>query len=66
MLGRGGPVRGGLTLFTAVTRNRQQSLDTEKNRDAQAWAAQQWLVFDLTHSAAWLGIVSGASAIPIG
>src|SRR5256885_6821490 len=26
--------------------------------------AQQWLVFDLTHSAAWLGIVSGASAIP--
>jgi MFS family permease len=26
--------------------------------------AQQWLVFRLTHSPAWLGIVSGASAIP--
>ncbi|MES2464637.1 MAG: MFS transporter [Armatimonadota bacterium] len=26
--------------------------------------AQQWVVYDLTHSAAWLGIVSGASAIP--
>src|SRR5512140_3213570 len=26
--------------------------------------AQQWLVFDLTKSSAWLGIVSGASAIP--
>ena len=26
--------------------------------------AQQWLVFSLTHSAAWLGIVTGASAIP--
>lgn len=26
--------------------------------------AQQWLIFDLTHSSAWLGIVSGASAIP--
>ena len=26
--------------------------------------AQQWLVFSLTHSAAWLGIVSGASAVP--
>lgn len=26
--------------------------------------AQQWLVFELTKSAAWLGIVSGASAIP--
>jgi len=26
--------------------------------------AQQWLVYDLTKSAAWLGIVSGASAIP--
>jgi MFS family permease len=26
--------------------------------------AQQWVVFSLTHSAAWLGIVSGASAIP--
>ena len=32
----GGPVRGGLTLFTAVTLNGQQSLDTEKNRDVQA------------------------------
>ncbi len=26
--------------------------------------AQQWVVYDLTKSAAWLGIVSGASAIP--
>src|SRR5438128_1400626 len=26
--------------------------------------AQQWLVYDLTKSSAWLGIVSGASAIP--
>src|SRR3989442_14529656 len=26
--------------------------------------AQQWLVYDLSHSSAWLGIVSGASAIP--
>ncbi len=26
--------------------------------------AQQWLVFTLTHSAAWLGVVTGASAIP--
>ena len=26
--------------------------------------AQQWLVYDITKSAAWLGIVSGASAIP--
>ena len=26
--------------------------------------AQQWLVFDLTRSAAWLGIVAGAAAIP--
>ncbi len=26
--------------------------------------AQQWLVFSLTRSAAWLGIVSGASALP--
>jgi MFS family permease len=26
--------------------------------------AQQWVVYDLTHSAAWLGIVSGASAVP--
>src|SRR5438876_8706185 len=26
--------------------------------------AQQWLVYDLTHQAKWLGIVSGASAIP--
>src|ERR1051326_6898811 len=26
--------------------------------------AQQWLVYDITHSSAWLGIVSGASAIP--
>src|SRR5438128_759104 len=26
--------------------------------------AQQWLVYSLTHSSAWLGIVSGASAIP--
>lgn len=26
--------------------------------------AQQWLVFSLTHSSGWLGIVSGASAIP--
>ena len=26
--------------------------------------AQQWLVYDLTRSAAWLGIVSGASALP--
>lgn len=26
--------------------------------------AQQWLVFDLTKSAAWLGIVTGASALP--
>src|SRR5262249_15241439 len=26
--------------------------------------AQQWLIFSLTHSPAWLGIVSGASAIP--
>jgi MFS family permease len=26
--------------------------------------AQQWLVYDLTHSAAWLGIVTGASALP--
>jgi MFS family permease len=25
---------------------------------------EQWLVYSLTHSAAWLGIVSGASAIP--
>ncbi len=32
----GGPVGGGLTLFTAVTLNGQQSLDTEKNRDVQA------------------------------
>lgn len=26
--------------------------------------AEQWVVFTLTHSSAWLGIVSGASAIP--
>ncbi len=26
--------------------------------------AQQWLVYSITHSSAWLGIVSGASAIP--
>jgi MFS family permease len=26
--------------------------------------AQQWLVFDLTHSSTWLGIVSGATAVP--
>jgi MFS family permease len=26
--------------------------------------AEQWLVYSLTHSAAWLGIVSGASALP--
>ena len=26
--------------------------------------AQQWLVYDLTHQARWLGILSGASAIP--
>jgi MFS family permease len=26
--------------------------------------AQQWLVYDLTHSAAWLGVVTGASALP--
>jgi MFS family permease len=26
--------------------------------------AQQWLVYDLTRSAAWLGIVTGASAVP--
>lgn len=26
--------------------------------------AQQWLVYSLTHSAAWLGIVTGAGAIP--
>lgn len=26
--------------------------------------AQQWLVFDITHSSAWLGIVSGATALP--
>jgi MFS family permease len=26
--------------------------------------AQQWLVYSLTHSAAWLGVVSGASAFP--
>jgi len=26
--------------------------------------AQSWLVYDLTHSAAWLGIVAGATAIP--
>jgi len=32
----GGPVRGGLTLFTAVTLNGQQSLDTQKDRDVQA------------------------------
>ncbi len=26
--------------------------------------AQQWLIYSLTHSAEWLGILSGASAIP--
>ena len=26
--------------------------------------AQQWLVYNLTHSAVWLGIVSGATALP--
>ncbi len=26
--------------------------------------AQQWLVWELTHSARWLGLISGASAIP--
>src|SRR5437588_3971490 len=26
--------------------------------------AQQWLVYSLTHQSKWLGIVSGASAIP--
>lgn len=26
--------------------------------------AQQWLVWDITHSTVWLGIVAGASAIP--
>lgn len=26
--------------------------------------AEQWLIYSLTHSAAWLGIVSGASALP--
>jgi len=32
----GGPVRGGLTLFTAVTLNGEQSLDTQQDRDVQA------------------------------
>ncbi len=32
----GGPVRGGLTLFTALTLNGQQSLDTQQDRDGQA------------------------------
>jgi MFS family permease len=26
--------------------------------------AQQWLVYELTHSASWLGIVTGAGAVP--
>lgn len=26
--------------------------------------AQQWLVFELTHSSVWLGVVSGATALP--
>ncbi len=26
--------------------------------------AQQWLVYELTHSAVWLGVVSGATALP--
>lgn len=26
--------------------------------------AQQWLVYELTHSASWLGVVTGAGAIP--
>ncbi|MBC7808016.1 MAG: MFS transporter, partial [Akkermansiaceae bacterium] len=26
--------------------------------------AQQWLVFELTHSAVWLGIVAGSTALP--
>ena len=26
--------------------------------------AEQWLIFSLTHSAAWLGIVAGSSALP--
>src|SRR5512142_288196 len=27
--------------------------------------AQSWLVYDLTHSAAWLGMVSAASSLPV-
>ncbi len=54
--------------FTALThRNFRLFFIGQFISVAGSWmqiVAQQWLVYALTHSAAWLGVVSGASALP--
>jgi MFS family permease len=62
------PARNPLSPFYAFTfRNFRLYFYGQSISVAGTWmqsVAQQWLIWQLTRSAAWLGIVSGASAIP--
>jgi MFS family permease len=60
-------VRRGGPFFALSYRNFRLFFVGQMISVAGTWmqsVGEQWLVYSLTHSAAWLGIVSGASAIP--
>ncbi len=64
---RGGVFAPGGSLYALSYRNFRLFFSGQLISVAGTWmqqVSQQWLVYDLTHSPVWLGIVSGATAVP--
>ena len=67
MISPWGPLQPGGSLYAFSFRNYRLFFVGQLISVAGTWmqtVAQQWLVFDLTHSSTWLGIVSGVTALP--